>query len=469
MSTAASESATPGAAATEQQLQVAHVWRDEVMAHKVLLEPAPVTLGDGKEATFTVPQLGVPGDVAILTPAEAGYVLSLSSGMAGRLSVTGKETDVAELLGGGEGSPGGSAEVPVSAGDWGVIELDDTGEHSLFFRFVAPEPPLPPPPRWRDSELLLPAVAFALILHTVFLAVSFSLHEGGNSMVFPGKRELMTAYLVQRPEPPPPPTRSAEQSASKDGDEKQVRSATQGKKGKAGGEGEKPRARDPEPADVAPEIETGLLSEESRETIRKVTVNRALDDKLKRGLARLQGNKRPGNLGSGPGSGTGFGPGKGGTGTTRGGKPGGPGGGGSVQGDFVSQGKVDVGETRKPKGNGGRGRSAKEVAVVGTGKASGDFGGLSKAEIDKVIRSRKGLIRACYQRELDRTRNLGGKLVVNFRIKANGQVQTVRVVGGKSTLRNRKVESCVMRQIARLKFPPKGGGVVNYPFFFSQG
>ena len=31
------------------------------------------------------------------------------------------------------------------------------------------------------------------------------------------------------------------------------------------------------------------------------------------------------------------------------------------------------------------------------------------------------------------------------------------------------VEDCVLRQIAKLKFPAKGGGVVNYPFIFSQG
>lgn len=460
-------------AAAGPQLQVAHIWRDEVMAHKVIASPRRVTLGTGKKATFTIPDLGLPKNFAILAPVRGGYVLSLGPGMSGRVRMDGKELDVAELVQRRSAASAASDDddyhkAEVHGGDWGVIELDGKGEHNLFFRFVVADPPLPPP-GWRDTELLLPAIAFALILHTVLIAVTFKLREDGNSLAFPGKRELMTAYLVTRPEPDPPPAKSQEDSASKDGEKKSVRSATKGKKGKAGGEGEKPRASDPDPADIPPEIETGLLSEESQQIIRKVTVNQALDDKLKRGLARLQGDRRMGDFGSGPGSGTGFGPDQGGTGTTRGGKPGGPGGGGSVQGDVVSQGKIDTGETRRPKGDGGSGRGPTEVAVVGTGDAEGDLGGLTKEEIDRVIRSRKGLIRACYQRELNRTHGLGGKLVVNFRIKADGQVQSVRVVPGKSSLRNPKVESCVVRQITTLKFPAKGGGVVNYPFIFSQG
>jgi hypothetical protein len=135
----------------------------------------------------------------------------------------------------------------------------------------------------------------------------------------------------------------------------------------------------------------------------------------------------------------------------------------------VSQGKIDTGETRAPKGSGGTGSGVKEVAVVGTGTASGDFGGLSREEIDRVVKSRQGLIRACYQKELNRARGLGGKLVVNFVIAADGSVKSTRVDPGKSTLRNEAVESCVRTQIARLRFPAKGGGVVNYPFVFSQG
>jgi outer membrane biosynthesis protein TonB len=452
----------------EPQLRVAHVWCGEVMAHKVFARRARITLGNSKKATFTTPDLGLPRKFAILQPGALGYTLSLGPTMGGRMRISGRERDVAAFVR-GEGDLGEAfRSVDVKSGDWGVIELDSTAEHVLFFQFVRATPPLPAP-GLRDTELLLPALAFALILHTVFIAISFALHEKGSSLVFPGKRELMTAYLVERPEPEPPPDASAEESASKDGEKEKVRSATKGDKGKEGGKGDKPRAQEPDVPDLAPEIETGLLTREARQSIRQVTANQALDDTLRKALAPLQGERLAGAQGTGSGSGSGFGPGQQGTGTTRGGKPGGSGGGGSVQGDFISQGKVDTGETRAPKGTGGSGAGAKEVAVVGTGNATGDFGGLSKEEIERVILARKGLIRACYQRELNRTRDLGGKLVVNFRIGADGKVQSVRVLGDKSSLRHPKVESCVTRQIAQLKFPAKGGGVVNYPFIFSQG
>ena len=157
------------------------------------------------------------------------------------------------------------------------------------------------------------------------------------------------------------------------------------------------------------------------------------------------------------------------TGTTRGSKGNGNGGGGSVEGDFVSQGKVDVGETRAPKGAGGNGSGVKEVAVVGTGTATGDFSGLSRDEIDQVVKKRAGLIRQCYQKQLDlKGKALGsGKVVVHFVIDASGNVTAHSIQS--SQINDDAVQSCIGSQIARLKFPAKGGAIVNYPFIFNQG
>lgn len=453
------------------QLRASYIWRDEVMQDTVLIEPAPVSLGSSGASTFTVPSLGLPADFAILRPSARGYVLTVGVGMGGNLSLGGRQLSTADFLTGGageraDGAAGNFRATPVEPGDWGVIELDETGDHTLFFQFVEEDMPLPLS-HWSNTELLLPAIAFAIIVHAVFLAMSYQLKDSDRGFLFPGRAELMTAYLVQRPEPPPEPEKGNEPAAAKDGDKEKVKSATQGKSGKAGGEGDKPRARTPDPVDtIDPKLEVGLLDETNRNTMKRV-VEQNIDGALKQ-FINLQGPQTAGGIGSGPGKGTGFGPGEG-TGTTRGGKGNGPGGGGSVQGDFQSQGDIDTGETRKPKGSGGTGAGVKETAVVGTGDASGDFGGLSKAEIDRVVKSRSGLIRACYQRELNRTRGLGGKLVVNFSIAADGTVKSARVVGDKSSLRNAAVESCVNRQILKLKFPAKGGGIVNYPFIFSQG
>jgi hypothetical protein len=464
----------PGSAGGLTHLRVTYVWRDELMNDALVALGESVALGTSKSATVTVADLGLPNDYVLLRPSAEGYVLTLAQTMGGRLILDGENTDIAALLEGtsaarADGAASGFYATAIHYRDSGMIDLDGQGEHIVAFQFVRPEPPLPPTPFGRDLELLLPAMAFAVILFTVLVAMTFLLHVPGNSLIFPGAAELMTSYLVQRPPPPPPPGPSAEEAASKDGEQKNVNSATQGKEGKEGGEGEKPRSRDPDPGEIPPQIETGLLSKESRAVLRQTVRNPALDNRLKQSLARLQGKRLTGGIGQGTGTGIGFGPGQDGTGTTRGGKGDGPGGGGSVQGDFVSQGKVDVGATRTPKGTGGTGRGAREVAVVETGGATGEFSGLTKAEIDRVVRSRSGLMKACYQRELNRSPGLGGTIVVTFRIKPDGTVQSARVVPGKSTLRNSSVESCVTRQITGLKFPPKGGGVVNYPLIFSQG
>ena len=464
-----------GSAGALTHLRLSYVWRDELMSDTLVALGGVVALGTSKDATITVADLGLPNDYVLLRPSTEGYVLTLAQTMGGRLILDGENTDIAALLENtstaraGDGSASGFYATAIGHRDSGMIDLDGRGEHIVAFQFVTPDAPLPPPPLGRDSELLLPALAFAFTLFTVLVAMTYWLHVPGNSLIFPGAAELMTSYLVQRPEDPPPPSANAEEAASKDGEQEKVNSATQGKEGKEGGEGEKPRSRDPDPGDIPPQIDTGLLSKESRQMLRQTVRNPAMDNRLKQSLARLQGKRLTGALGQGSGSGSGFGPGRDGTGTTRGGKGGGPGGGGSVQGDFVSQGKVDVGATRSPKGTGGSGRGAREVAVVQTGSASGDFSGLTKAEIDRVVKSRSGLMKACYQRELNRAPGLGGTLVVSFRIKADGTVQSARVVPGKSTLRNSSVESCITRQITGLKFPAKGGGLVNYPLIFSQG
>ncbi len=429
-------------------------------------------------ATFLVPEIGLPGDFTIIRPSSRGYVLTLSEGMAGVMRLGGQQLQVAQFLasaedGRGDGVAGRFRATPITAGDWGVIELDRAGIHRLFFCFVPSETPLPRS-RFRDPELLLPALALAFIVHGTFVVASFAVRTPGNDVFFPAATAMTTEYIQVRP----PDAPAEAPAASTDGQARAKPSATRGSRGKAGGEGQEPRRRAPDPAKGAPDQEVpervrqGLLTDASRSSLSKVAARGGFDDELGRALARLQATEASDGSagGSGAGTGLGFGPGADGTGTTRGGKKGGAGGGGAVQGDFQSGPDIDTGETRKARGPGGTGSGRKEVAVVGTGTAAGDFGGLSKAEIDRVVKSRQGLLRACYQRELNRVRGLGGTLLVNFKIAGNGEVKSARIVPSKSSLRNASVESCVSRQIMKLQFPAKGGtAIVNYPFIFEQG
>lgn len=471
----------PASAPVPVALRVALIWRGEVMADRVCGHE-PVTLGASPTSTFVIPDLSLPAEFAILRPGNRGYLLTLAASMRGTICVDGTQRDVHEFVRrggeGGDGAAGDFRATPVGPRDWGVIDLDESGHHQLYFQFAPVEQPLPG--AGLHPGLLIPALAFSLLLHMILLFATYQFDDSDDDPVYPGPDELTGRYLVSRldppppePEPPPPPPgAAAAAAASSKGDAKNVKSATKGESGASGGKGDTERLRDPDAIDTPPDLappppKVAFMTGENRRTLDDIL---ASDVRTQLGkFTGLPGEKRAGGLGFGKGTGTGVGDELGGTGTTRGGKGKGPGGGGSAEGEFVSSGKIDTGETRSPKGPGGNGSGVKEVAVVGTGAASGDFGGLTKEEIDKVVKSRAGLIKSCYQRELDKTKGLGGKLVVNFSIAPAGDVTRQKVDAGKSTLHNASVEDCVLRQIAKLKFPAKGGGVVNYPFLFSQG
>jgi hypothetical protein len=461
------------------QLRVSHVWRGEVMADRIMAEAQPVTLGPTHQATFTTPDLGLPARFAVLRPGQRGWLLTLGEGMTGRARLGGKEIDVAEFLarGGGEraeGQAGAFRATAVGPGDWGVIHLDRTGDHELFFHFVAEDPPIPGP-SWRDHELLRPAFAFSAIIHAILLAITFYFQSDAHTLMFPGGTEIVAGYLVSHPPEQVEPLHIEEVKAGvEDGEKDAPPASTAGEAGKAGGEGKKPRARAPDPDQGSPTdavrervMETGALRH--RDKLEVVLKRGGFDRRLGTAAARLQGARNDGGPGGyGSGKGTGVGPGEG-TGTLLRGGNGGPGGGGTAHADVITQGAIKTGGTRPPRGTPGGGGVKEAEVSVKTGTATGDFGDLSAEEINRVVMSRKNAIRACYERELNHRKDLSGKIVVSWRIDAGGAVQGARIKS--SDLRSGEVEDCVVRQIQRLQFPkPRGGttALVNYPFIFAQ-
>jgi hypothetical protein len=456
---------------------VSLIWHDEVMADVVVGATQKITLGSSGDPTFVVPALGLPETFEMFRPGKRGYVLTLAEQMRGRICVDGNVRSVEDFVKrGGEGEGAGDFRgTPIGGRDWGVVDLGPDGRCKVFFQFVEVGPPLPL--SWfPDVGDMLPGLAFALILCAAFIYADYRFLENRDSpWVWPESADLTGEYLVTRltPSPPPPPEppsskpRSAAEAAAKQADKPKAKSAARNSEGASGGLGEQ-RAKDPNAVDDVPTPPKAGFFEDRNRKMLDQTIQTNIQTSLNKFMA-IPGERTAGGMGKGRGTGSGIGDVTDGTGGTRGSGGRGTGGGGSAEGEFVSQGKIDTGETRAPRGAGGSGSGVKEVAVISTGTASGDFGGLSKEEIDRVIRSRQGLIKACYQKELNRTRGLGGKLVIGFTIAADGVVKSTRVDAAKSSLRNDGVESCVRAQISKLKFPAKGGGVVNYPFIFSQG
>lgn len=93
--------------------------------------------------------------------------------------------------------------------------------------------------------------------------------------------------------------------------------------------------------------------------------------------------------------------------------------------------------------------------------------GLDRELIAALIRKNIGHILYCYERSLSANPNLFGKVSVRFTIGATGKVETQKI--GESTLRDGRVENCILDKVSQWKFPePKGGVqvVVTYPFLF---
>lgn len=492
-------------------------------------------------ALFVVPDLGLPPTFAMIRAGNRGHLLTLGERMRGTICLGGHKQDVADLV--RRDSAGGFCATPIGGRDWGVIDLDESGDYKLFFQFVVvDERPVFPALRllgvsgaggvtgfggmfgyvWRAtaaaivdgqsdsisnhvgvlivsfliSSLLVgtiwwfvhnregesvAALAFSILLHLALLIVSFQLRETDNPYVWPGPRSLTAGFLVaklDKPEPPevkPPPSTGAQQQEAPAAATKEPpkKTATKGAEGKAGGKGETERARDPNAKDVPPEPPKVQFFEDKN----KKVLDNIIDRNLATSLSKFTGIKGDaltrGSLGFGPGVGTGVGAGEG-TGTRTGSKKGGPGGGGNVEGDFVTgPGKIDTGTNRPGGGNckgAGCGTGPKPVQVA-FAEPSGDFGGLTAEEIDRVVKARAGVFRACYQKELNHTPGIGGKLQIHFKIGADGTVQAGNTsTASGTTLHNDAVEQCVKANVNRLKFPAKGGVAnVNYPFVFTQG
>lgn len=105
----------------------------------------------------------------------------------------------------------------------------------------------------------------------------------------------------------------------------------------------------------------------------------------------------------------------------------------------------------------------KEVKGIGPVPSNG----LTRNEIDAVMKASASKIRGCYQAQLDKSPDLGGKIVVQFKIDANGAVASASIKS--TTMKSPPVESCVLGEIRKLKFPAKAVANVSYPFIFSNG
>ena len=105
------------------------------------------------------------------------------------------------------------------------------------------------------------------------------------------------------------------------------------------------------------------------------------------------------------------------------------------------------------------------VMTSGTLKVGGR---LPPEAIQRVVRQSFGRLRACYERGLQRSPDLEGRIAVKFVIDREGTVTMASTA--ESSLGDPSVETCVARAYESMSFPKPEGGIVTvvYPVVFTR-
>ncbi len=90
-------------------------------------------------------------------------------------------------------------------------------------------------------------------------------------------------------------------------------------------------------------------------------------------------------------------------------------------------------------------RLSVELGDISTSK------GLSKDDIQKVVKQRLSFIELCYQKYLEKKPNIQGGITLQLAIDSSGRVTKVSLVSSK--LNDKNLEQCIIQKIKELNFP----------------
>lgn len=444
-----------------KMLEVVMLWSDTIIGiGHYAPKDGVVTVGDDSKASFKlssdlIPQSRFP----LLTPSGKDWSLTVADGMS--LKVRDADGDVAELSrlkdsGKATRSDGGFKGYSYKLGlhDQAIVEVDDT---AFVVRYVRPSTRIVTNV-WETIDFYFTKVlSTSFTAHALFVAALLltPIHTDQLS------EDLFTnpnrfAKLIIKP-PEKEPKKKFEKLSGVD----------EGKKAKddEGKFGKKEEVK----KEAAPSKKGApIVDVNKREEDRKKVMKSGLLAALNKSDGASSNVFGPGGLGTGINNALGGLQGAAGMGDAHGvgglGSRGmGPGGGGTALGIG------GLGTRGGGRGRGGYG----SIDLGGRGKGQTRIdrsktivqGGLAKEVIARIVNRHQNEIKYCYEKELTKDPNLGGKVAIMWIIDATGAVNTASVA--QSTMGNANVENCMLQRVRRWKFPqPKGGGIVQvtYPW-----
>jgi hypothetical protein len=94
-------------------------------------------------------------------------------------------------------------------------------------------------------------------------------------------------------------------------------------------------------------------------------------------------------------------------------------------------------------------------------------GRMDREALREVMRAHADEVRACYEQGLRAQPSLEGKLLVRWVIDDTGRAKLPCIVGASTTIQDREVWRCVMKQVTTWQFPkaePEGFVRVTFPW-----
>ena len=458
-----------------QTLQVTVLWQGQVIGYRLLTRGQSVTIGDRKGVTFVTPVLsGFPRRFRLLRPVRDGARLRLGPGMAGKLVLRGKERSVQDLLAESAprrllGNPGMFRETELYPGDSATLELDSDARLRVLITFSEAPERVPRPRLLPDPLLVRSTIGTAAVL-TLLLGALRILSDRLHTDMQILTQDRAAKVVLSMPPPPDP-----EEKRRKEAEARKLAEAQRRRMEKEAAESKRAAKQE------------GRIGREDA-TARETVIPRGREDILRAKVSRtgvlaVLGNQRR------PGSGLAklfdasdksdveqamnglvgveltAGRGAGGLGSIGAG----PGGGGASFGRIQGSGNLDVGPGRGRGRKGpalGKGRERQVQVGMETGVADAE-GGLTKEQVNRVVKAHQSAIRYCYEKELQRAPSLQGKVELYWVIKTNGTTDRIKVAT--STLGSRAVEGCMERQVRNWQFPRSDSDTIvqSYPFFFT--
>ena len=446
-----------------RRLRVALVFGGSILAEETLQTPREVSLGYLDIDTLPMPAELDVERLTLLRPHGVGYQLTLHPALGGSVWIDGQRREVTELRASGQ-------PVLVGPADYGVLTL---GQSAIFFQMVRGAsrigrglPILLAEPT-RLASLGLSAFVHAALLLLLFFAAA---EAGPNANNLELPTDLIRRFMVT----PPPEDLLEDETGGTDTEDPGLHDREEA--GGEAAEGEEGRVGEENAEQEDTEMEGEITGGGAAERVSHLGLLGAIrggDGESSALESALEGPSIADLLGGLGSSRTVMGRGSGGLGL----RGSGGGGGGTGPGTLFGAGNMGTGVGagrgagggRGGGGPGARGRPRQEVRVrmqTATPRVSGY---LSPEQIMRVVRRNQAAVRYCYENELQRQPSLSGRIVIHWRIARSGSVSSARV--GSTTMRNARVEGCIVRQVRRWRFPqPDGGEVdVDFPFIFGTG